>query len=139
MSLEGQLLDCKSLRTVTGRTADWDGLAKDCVAFANSTGGRLLIGVEDGESEPPAHQRIASELPDTVCRKLAERTVNVAALPQLLTADNGGQYLELRIPRAQAVASTTDGRYFLRVADQWLQQFEASPTRRRIAANHTRP
>ncbi len=118
MSLEGQLLDCKSLRTVTGRTADWDGLAKDCVAFANSTGGRLLIGVEDGESEPPAHQRIASELPDTVCRKLAERTVNVAALPQLLTADNGGQYLELRIPRAQAVASTTDGRYFLRVADQ---------------------
>lgn len=118
MSLEGQLLDHKSLRAVTGKSADWDELAKDCVAFANATGGRLLIGIEDGEADPPAQQRIAPDLPDTVRRKLAERTVNVAALPQVLTADNGGQYLELRIPRALAVASTTDGRYFLRIADQ---------------------
>lgn len=118
MSLEGQLLDHKSLRAVTGKSADWDELAKDCVAFANATGGRLLIGIEDGEADPPAQQRIAPDLPDTVRRKLAERTVNVAALPQVLTADNDGQYLELRIPRALAVASTTDGRYFLRIADQ---------------------
>jgi ATP-dependent DNA helicase RecG len=47
-----------------------------------------------------------------------ERTVNVTVLPDVVTAPNGGQYIELRIPRAMAVASTTDGRYFLRVADQ---------------------
>lgn len=35
-----------------------------------------------------------------------------------MTAENGGQYIDLTIPRATAVASTTDGRYFLRVADQ---------------------
>ena len=46
MSLEGQLLDRKSLRTVAGKTADWAELAKDCVAFANALGGRLLIGIE---------------------------------------------------------------------------------------------
>jgi len=45
LSLEGQLLDYKSLRAVTGKTANWDELAKDCVAFANATGGRLLLGI----------------------------------------------------------------------------------------------
>ncbi len=46
-----------------------------------------------------------------------ERTVNVTVLPNVVTASNGGQYIELSVPRAMAVASTTDGRYFLRVAD----------------------
>lgn len=118
MSLEGQLLDQKSLRAVTGKTADWNEIAKDCIAFANATGGRLLLGIEDGQSEPPADQRVPPDLPDTLRRKLAERTVNVTVLPDITTAPNGGQYIELRIPRAMAVASTTDGRYFLRVADQ---------------------
>lgn len=118
MSQEGQLLDHKSLRTVTGKTADWNELAKDCVAFANATGGRLLIGIEDGQDQPPAGQLIPADLPDAIRRKLAERTVNVSVLPDALTAPNGGQYIDLAIPRSIAVASTTDGRYFLRVADQ---------------------
>lgn len=118
MSLEGQLLDQKSLRAVLGKTADWNEIAKDCIAFANASGGRLLLGIEDGQDLPPAGQQIPSDLPDTLRRKLAERTVNLAVLPDVVTAPNGGQYIELRIPRAMAVASTTDGRYFLRVADQ---------------------
>ncbi|MDR2838947.1 MAG: putative DNA binding domain-containing protein [Azonexus sp.] len=118
MSLEGQLLDRKSLRSVQGKTADWNELVKDCVAFSNATGGHILIGIEDGQDLPPANQQIPADLPDTLRRKLAERTVNVAALPNVLTATNGGQYIDLTIPRATSVASTTDGRYFLRVADQ---------------------
>lgn len=118
MSQEGQLLDHKSLRAVTGKTADWNEIAKDCIAFANATGGRLLVGVEDGQLLPPPGQQIPTDLPDTLRRKLAERTVNVTVLPNVVIATNGGQYIEMRIPRAMAVASTTDGRYFLRVADQ---------------------
>ena len=118
VSLEGQLYDQKSLRAVTGKTADWNEIAKDCIAFANATGGRLLLGIEDGQHAPPADQHVPSDLPDTLRRKLAQRTVNVSVLPDVVTASNGGQYIELRIPRAIAVASTTDGRYFLRVADQ---------------------
>ena len=106
------------MRAVTGKTADWNEIAKDCIAFANATGGRLLLGIEDGQDAPPAGQHIPADLPDTLRRKLADRTVNVTVLPDVVTAPNGGQYIELRIPRALAVASTTDGRYFLRVADQ---------------------
>ena len=118
MSLEGQLLDQKSLRSVTGKTANWNEIAKDCIAFANATGGRLLLGIENGQDTPPASQHIPTDLPDTLRRKLADHTVNVTVVPDVVTAPNGGQYIELRIPRALAVASTTDGRYFLRVADQ---------------------
>ncbi|MCK2086689.1 ATP-binding protein, partial [Thauera aromatica] len=65
---------------MTGKTADWNEIAKDCIAFANATGGRLLLGIEDGQSEPPADQRVPPDLPDTLRRKLAERTVNVTVL-----------------------------------------------------------
>lgn len=117
MSLEGQHLDRKSLRAVTGKSADWSELAKDCVAFANALGGRLLIGIEDGEALPPVAQRIAAELPDTLRRRIGELTVNVAVRPELRTAENGGEFVELSIERSASVASTTDGRYFLRVGD----------------------
>jgi ATP-dependent DNA helicase RecG len=53
MSLEGQQQDKKSLRAVAGKTADWHELVKDCVAFANATGGRIFIGIEDADYLPP--------------------------------------------------------------------------------------
>jgi ATP-dependent DNA helicase RecG len=118
VSLEGQLRDQKSLRAVTGKTADWAELAKDCIAFANASGGQLLLGMEDGDEQPPVGQRIPADLPDTLRRKLAERTVNVTVLPDVVTATNGGEFIALRVPRSLAVASTTDGRYYLRVSDQ---------------------
>ena len=70
MSLEGQLLDQKSLRAVTGKTADWNEIAKDCIAFANASGGRLLLGIEDGQDAPPSGQQIPADLPDTVRRRI---------------------------------------------------------------------
>ncbi|MFZ5491778.1 MAG: ATP-binding protein [Pseudomonadota bacterium] len=118
MTQEGQLLDQKSLRSVIGKSADWNELVKDCIAFANATGGRLWLGIEDGLDEPPPGQQIPADLPDIIRRKIAERCVNVAVLPHVVNAANGGQYINLDISRANAVASTTDGRYFLRVADQ---------------------
>ena len=38
---EGLQFDKKSIRTVVGKTADFNELAKDCVAFANAQGGHL--------------------------------------------------------------------------------------------------
>ena len=115
MSLEDQHTDRKSLRTVTGKTAHWDELAKDAVCFANGAGGRLLIGIEDGQTWPPADQTVPSELLDRLRKRIGELTVNVQALPTLQRAPNGGEFIELLIERAGSVASTRDGRYFLRV------------------------
>lgn len=117
MNLENQQTDRKSLRVITGKTADWNEIAKDCVCFANGQGGQLLIGIEDGEVLPPPGQTIKPELLDTLRKRIGELTVNVQALPQIITADNGGQFIELAIPRALGVASTCDGHYFLRVGD----------------------
>lgn len=117
MTLENQHIDLKSLRTVTGKSADWESLAKDCVCFANGAGGRLLIGIEDGQTLPPAGQVVPPEVLDRLRKRMGELTVNVQALPSLQRAANGGEFIELVIDRASSVASTKDGRYFLRVGD----------------------
>jgi ATP-dependent DNA helicase RecG len=118
MSLEGQLLDRKSLRAISGRTANWDEIAKDCIAFANATGGRLQIGIENDQSHPPAGQQIPPELPDILRRRISEKTVNIVVPVDVVTTPGDGQYLDVVMPRSVAVASTADGRYFIRVADQ---------------------
>jgi ATP-dependent DNA helicase RecG len=118
LSLEGQIRDQKSLRAVTGRTADWKELARDCVAFANSVGGKLIIGVEDGADQPPAGQTIPAGLTDAIRKRIAELTVGVTALPEVLVSETGTEFIELTIPRSTGVASTSDGRYFIRVGDE---------------------
>ena len=119
MSLpESQDFDRKSLRMVTGKTADWKELAKDAVAFASARGGCLLVGIEDGEDSPPAHQAIPPGLADLVRKRIRECTVNVEVLPEVKLAANGGEYLEVRVPRSVAIPSTSDGRYFIRVGDK---------------------
>jgi len=117
---EGDGLDRKSLRVVTGRTADFSELAKDCVCFANGRGGQLLIGIEDGATAPPTAQRVPSDLLEHIRKRVTQVTVNVTVLPELRTHSNGGEYVSLSIPRSPGVASTSDRRYYLRVGDSCL-------------------
>lgn len=120
MTVEDQHTDLKSLRTIIGKTADWDSLARDCVCFANGAGGRLLIGIEDGQTLPPAGQVVPPDVLDRLRKRIGELTVNVQALPSLQRAANGGEFIALVIERSPSVASTSDGRYFLRVSDTCL-------------------
>lgn len=115
---ESQDFDRKSLRMVTGKTADWAELAKDAVAFATARGGQLLIGIEDGQELPPPEQELDPALADQTRKRLRELTVNVQVIVEPQTAQNGGAFLEVTIPRAIAVPSTSDGRYFIRVGDK---------------------
>lgn len=114
---ESQHLDRKSLRQVAGSTANFSELAQDCVCFANGAGGTLLVGIEDDADAPPASQRVEPALLDRIRKRVGELTVNVQVVPELKRHDNGGEYIALTIPRAAGVASTSDGRYFLRVGD----------------------
>ncbi len=76
---EGQTLDRKSTRLVTGKSANWSELARDCVAFANANGGRLLVGVEDEADAPDPTQRVGPGLVDGGRNRVGERTVNAPA------------------------------------------------------------
>lgn len=117
MTRESQHLDQKSLRVVRGRSADFAALAADCVCFANAAGGCLRIGIEDGDGEPPPGQRIEPSMLDELRRRIGERTVNVQVAPEIVQSANGGEYIALTVARSAGVASTSDGRYFVRVGD----------------------
>ena len=118
MTREGSSYDRKSLRAVTGRTADWHEVVKDAVAFANAKGGVLDIGIEDDAIDPPTGQVIPADLPDTIRRRVRELTVNVDVLPELCTAADGSGFVKLSVPRSVGVASTSDGRYYIRISDE---------------------
>jgi len=119
MSDEGQDFDKKSLRVLQGKEGRIADLANDCVALANAVGGRLWIGVEDGEDEPPAGQQVDDVWIERLPQRITQLTLNVGVTAHKRSAGNGGEYLELRVARnAQAIAATSDGRYFIRVADE---------------------
>lgn len=117
LSRESHHIDRKSLRKVTGSTADFGELSRDCVGFANGAGGKLLIGIEDDADAPPASQRVDPALLDRIRKRVGELTVNVQVVPEVRLHENGGEYISLTVPRATGVALTSDGRYFLRVGD----------------------
>jgi len=114
---EGQSFDRKSLKKVQGRTADFPELASDCVSFANASGGVIAIGIEDDAVAPPAGQHIEPHLSEKIRKRIGELTVNVQVLPELRHHENGSDYILLHIARSPGVASTCDGRYFVRVGD----------------------
>jgi len=118
MTDEGQTIDFKSLRMFTGKKPDWHELAKDCVCFANARGGTILIGFEDKAKDPPAGQTIPKDLPEKIRKRVGELTVNVMVAPSIITTATGAEYLELQVSRSPGAASTTDGRYYLRVSDE---------------------
>ena len=118
MAIENSLYDKKSLKTVTGKTADFSELAKDCVAFANSKGGCLDIGIEDDEELPPENQKISDELVVKIEKRISESTINVSIAVEKVTAQNGGEYIKLHVLYNKAsIASTSDGKYYMRVGD----------------------
>ena len=122
--------DKKSIKTVSGRTADFTELAKDCVAFANAKGGYLHIGIEDGETLPPADQFINDMLPEKIVKRINELTINVGLKTEIVTAENGGQFIKLKVfPSMATIASTTKGQFYYRDNDNSRPLFPDELTR----------
>lgn len=118
MAGEGQNIERKSLKIVSGKNPQWSELDKDCVCFANARGGTIFLGIEDGATEPPEGQIVPRNLPDKIRKRMGELTVNVTVAATLKAIGTGAEYIELRVSRAHAPASTTDGRYYLRISDE---------------------
>jgi len=123
---EGQQLDKKSIRIFATDPSQWSwrDIAADCVAFANAQGGQLIFGIEDKESMPPPAQRIDAGLIDRLRKGVAQHTHNVAVSGEIKTVPSGGQFLALTVlPSLKSVASTSDARYFIRLADETRRLF----------------
>lgn len=114
---ENSLYDKKSLREITGKSADWNEVAKDCVAFSNAQGGVIDYGIEDDADAPPANQKVSEDIAINLENKISGKTLNVSAHAEILTHENGGQYIRLHIARGTFSASTTSGKYFTRISD----------------------
>lgn len=117
---ENKNIDKKSLKFLNGKNTDWNELAKDCVCFANAQGGFIYIGIDDKASLPPEKQKITDRnLPDIIQKNIAHRTVNVGIAVTIETAENKAEYIKIQVFRnAQTIASTTDGKYYVRVHDE---------------------
>ncbi len=115
---EGKSLDKKSLKFLKGKNTNWNELAKDCVAFANNIGGIILIGIEDNESLPPKDQKVDVLEVDSIHKNVLQRTINVGISVTIETAENDSEYIKIQVFRSiQTIASTTDGKYYIRVDD----------------------
>jgi ATP-dependent DNA helicase RecG len=117
---ENKNIDKKSLKFLRGNQTDWVELAKDCVCFANAQGGDIYIGIEDKATLPPEKQKIHDRnLPDVIQKNIAHRTINVGIAVTINTAGNEAEYIQIQVFRnTQTIASTTDGRYYIRVHDE---------------------
>jgi len=117
--VEDKNKEYKSLRKVTGRSANFKKLAETCVCFANAQGGEIIIGIEDKESSPPASQKIDQKIINDIVKKLRGLTDGVGIVnPGILTHENGGEYFALKIlPSTRTIATTSSGKIFIRVSD----------------------
>ena len=115
---ENSIYDKKSLRTVWGKNADFNELAKDCVAFSNAEGGSIDIGIEDNQTLPPKEQKIPDGLATEIVNKVTGKTQGVVLSAETQIAENGGEYIRLHVLRnANSPSATTSGKFFLRVGD----------------------
>lgn len=117
--IEDKNKEYKSLRKVTGKTADLKKLAETCVCFANAQGGEIIIGVEDKEKSPAASQTVNLEEVNKVVSTLRSLTDGVGIVnPEIMKHANGGEYFILRIlPSTRTIATTSSGKIFIRVSD----------------------
>ena len=115
---ENSIYDKKSLRTICGKNADFNELAKDCVAFSNAEGGYIDIGIEDDQTLPPESQKINEDLATDVVNKICGKTQGVVLSAEVVVAENGGEYIKLHVLRNNnSLSATTSGKFFLRIGD----------------------
>ena len=116
--IENNQYEKKSLKLVEKKNPDWNELAKDCISFANASGGKIIIGIEDEDNMPPINQKIEERLISTIRKNIEQRTVNLGIEVYKIIAENGSEVIEILINKNKSsIASTSDGKYYIRFED----------------------
>lgn len=118
--VENITVEYKSLKKVNSGDSGFKDLATTCVCMANTQGGRLIIGIEDKDKCPPIDQVIEDVIVNITLSRLRSLSFNVGISSKgISTHDNGGQYFTLEVyPSLKSIATTSDGKIYVRVGDQ---------------------
>ena len=120
MSEEGLNIEYKSIQKIRSGDKGFRDLAATCVCFANAQGGKIFIGFEDKSKQPPVGQSILAKEVNDAVTKLRSLCFNVAvSSSDILFHENGSHYFKIEVfPSMKSIATTSDGKIYLRVADK---------------------
>ena len=122
---EGISIDYKSLKKVVDTTGKLKSeglrdLAVTSVSFANVHGGKIVIGIEDKDKQPPLNQTISVRTANNTVTRLKSLCFNVGfQLGDIESHANGSQFFTITVhPTLKSVATTADGKIYIRIGDQ---------------------
>lgn len=114
---ENSLYDKKSLLTITSKKIDWKEIVKDVVGFSNAEGGTIEFGIEDDTNIPDSSQKIAESLRVMLVNNINGKSNGVQISAEKKVYENGGETILLHVRRSNVMATTSDGRVFMRNGD----------------------
>lgn len=114
---ENSLYDKKSLLTITSKKIDWKEIVKDVVGFSNAEGGTIEFGIEDDANIPDSDQKISESLRVMLVNNINGKSNGVQISAEKKVYENGGETILLHVRRSNVMATTSDGRVFMRNGD----------------------
>ncbi|TGX82188.1 hypothetical protein E5358_07735 [Palleniella muris] len=120
MNHEHQTIEYKSIQKIRTGDKGFANLAVTCVAFANAQGGKIFIGYDDKSQAPETDVMISQEEANNAVTKLRSRCFDVIlSASEILIADNNSHYFIIYVsPTINSIASTSDGKFYIRIADK---------------------
>lgn len=114
---ENSLYDKKSLLTITSKKIDWKEIVKDVVGFSNAEGGIIEFGIEDDTDIPASSQKITESLRVMLVNNINGKSNGVQISAEKKVYENGGETILLHVRRSIVMATTSDGRVYMRNGD----------------------
>ncbi|MDR2449659.1 MAG: putative DNA binding domain-containing protein [Prevotellaceae bacterium] len=113
-------VEYKSLQKIRSGDKGFRDLAVTCVSLANAQGGKIFIGFDDKKKLPHENQIVEQEEINNAVTRLRSLCFNVTLVgSENLTYNNGGQYFTIVVsPSMKSIATTSDGKIYLRIADK---------------------
>lgn len=119
-TLDNQNTEYKGIQKIRTGDKGFRDLSVTCVALANAQGGQIYIGVDNKTLKVGDNQTISQQEQNDAISKLRSLCFGVAvASSEILCDENGSNYFVISVfPSLKTIASTSDGKIYIRVADK---------------------
>ena len=118
--MENLTIEYKSIQKIRSGDKGFRDLAVTCVALANAQGGQIFVGYNDSSHCPDKGQKVSIQEANDAASKLRSLCFNVSlSASEIKEDDEGNQYFIITVsPSIHSIASTSDGRFYIRVGDK---------------------